>query len=180
MPLWAWITVGVGAVLLLGALVAAIWLALKAARRRALLRLVVRAEAVDAAEKALEETVKRLAVAGDTELEQFADDPDSVERRTMSEVAGRAELLTDELDRMAVPKSLVEVADSLADASYLIAREAERVQDEHLGPDAFDRLAAIDLQAVRAYAQKARLRVIEACEVCGLQDTAVYGGGLYL
>lgn len=180
MPLWAWITIGVGAVLLLGALIAAMWLATKAVRRRALLKLVVRAEAVDAAEKALEETVKRLAVAGDTELERFADDPDSVERRTMSEVAGRAGLLTDELDRMAVPKSLVPVANSLADAAYLIAREAERVKDEHIGPSAFDRLATIDLQMARSYAGKARLRVMEACEVCGLQDTAVYGGGLYL
>lgn len=179
-PVWAWVVIGVGALLVLGAGIAAFWFGRKELTRRALLRLVVRAEAVEAAEKALEDSVRRLASAGDTELEQFADDPESVERRTMGEVASRARLLADELDRMAVPRSLVHVADSLADAAFLIAQEAERVRDEDVGPVAFDRLAAIDLKLARQYAEKARLHVIDACDVCGLEDTAVYGGGLYL
>lgn len=180
MPLWAWITIGLGAVLTVAAAVAAFWFAGKELRRRALLRLVVRAEAVEAARQALEESIRRLATAGDTELEQFADDPESVERRTMGEVASRARLLNEELDKMAVPRSLVPVAEALADAAYLISREAERVKDDEVGPVAFDRLASIDLQLARQYADKARVRVIEACDACGLEDTAVYGGGLYL
>lgn len=180
MPVWAWIIIGVGVALLIGAGVAAFWFGRKEMRRRALLRLVVRAEAVEAAQQALEESIRRLAIAGDTELEQFADDPESVERRTMGEVASRARLLTDELDRMAVPKPLIHVADSLADAAFLIAKESERVSDADVGPAAFDKLASIDLKLARKYAERARLRVIEACDVCDLEDTAVYGGGLYL
>lgn len=180
MPLWAVIAIVAGVLLIIGAGVAAFWFGRKELTRRALLRLVVRAEAVEAAEQALEESIKRLAIAGDTELEQFADDPESVERRTMEEVASRARLLTDELDRMAVPKGLVHVAEALADAAYLVSQEAERVRVDDIGPLAFDKLASIDLKLVRRYAEKARLRVIDACDVCGLEDTAVYGGGLYL
>lgn len=180
MPLWAWIAIAAAVLLLAGATFAAAVLGMRAVRRRVLLRLVVRAEAVEATGKALEDSVRRLATADDIELELFADDPDSPERRIMAELAGRAHLLADELDRMAVPGSLVDVAESLADAAYLVSEQAERVREEDRGPEAFDRLGEIDLALVRSYAEKARLRVLNACDVCGLEETAVYGGGLYL
>jgi hypothetical protein len=180
MPLWGWIAVAAAAVLLVAAGVVAAIFGLRALKRRTLLQLVVRAEAVEAAGKALEDSVRRLASADDSELELFADDPESPERRIMAEVATRGRVLKDELDRMPVTRDLIEVAESLADAAYLVVEQAERVRDEDRGPQAFDRLGEVNLKLARQYTEKARLRVLDACDACGLEETAVYGGGLYL
>lgn len=177
---WVWIAVAVAAIVVLAACIVAAYFGLRALKRRALLKLLVRAEAIEAAEKALEDAITRLATASDTDLELFADDPDSPERRIMAEVRSRAQVLVDELDRMPVTRDLTEVAEALADAAYLVAQQAERVRDEDRGPQAFDRLGEIDLKLARQYVEKARLRVHNACDACGLEETAVYGGGLYL
>ncbi len=152
----------------------------RAYQRRMLLRLLVRAEAVQAVADALREAVLRLSSASDEELSAFLDDPDSVERRAMAEVRSRAGILYDELDRMALPPSLVPVAEALADAAYTIYEQAGCVRDTDTGNAAIDRLAGIQLERVREYSLKARTLVAGACDVCGLDDTAVYGGGLYL
>jgi hypothetical protein len=167
-------------VLLIAAVVVAAYFGWQAAERRYLLRLVSRREGVDVARQALEDTVMRLAEGSDEQLMHFADDPDSLERRTLHEVASRAHILADELDTMQLPKKLVPAADALADAAYVIAREAGKIQDDCVGDDAFEALASIDLAGV-AERYSAGIHEVEAvCEACGLEDAAVYGGGLYL
>jgi len=174
------IVIVLGALLLIGALVAAGWFGWHAYERRVLLRLLARAEAVDAAVQALDDTMERLSVAGDDELEAFANDPDSVERRALHEVADRAEILREEFDTMRIPPAERPLAEALADAAYLVAREAGCVADADLGEKALERLSSMDLSSVRAYTRQARTRLVAACTAAGLEDTAVYGGGLYL
>ncbi len=180
MPNWAWILIGAGGVLLLGAIGVAAYFGWKAAERRYLLRIVSRREGVDVARQALEDTVVRLAEGSDESLHHFAEDPDGVERRTLHEVALRARILTDELDTMALPKKLVPAAAYLGDAAWVIAREASKVDDDLTGDAAFEALGSIDLGQIASVHEAAVREVERVCEDLGLEEVAVYGGGLYL
>jgi len=165
---------------LIGAGVAAFWLGWRSYERRQLLRLTGRLEAVEAAAQALVDTIGRLAQAPDDELEAFAADPDAPERRVLAEVGSRARLLSDELDQMPLPRRLVPVAEAIADAAFVVAREAGCIGENDVGDKALDGLTRIDLASVHSYAGQARTMLGAMCAVCGLDDTAVYGGGLYL
>jgi hypothetical protein len=180
MPPWAWIVIASGAVLIIVAAAAIVVLARRSYHRRMLLRLVVATEAVEAATNGLGDVIARLAVASDEELEIFADEPDSAERRALAEVHSRGRMIRDELDHIAMPKKFLPAAEAIADAAHLVAEQAACVGDDHVGMRALDELAGIDLARVRSYTQAARILVNGACEVCGLDETAVYGGGLYL
>lgn len=180
MPLWAWLVIAGGVLLVVGAAVALVIVGRRAYTRRAMLRLLVSAEAIEAAESALVDTFERLAAGSDADLEVFAEEPQSAERRALGEVVARARMLTDELDRTALPRSLVPVAEALADAAHVVGEQAGCVTDEMVGPDALEALGGIDLARVKIYTKKARALTLGACDVCGLDETAVYGGGLYL
>lgn len=180
MPAWALIAIGAGSVLLLAGVVAIVILSLRAVERRALLRLIGRAEAIESASAALISVVERLAEGSDDEIEVFADDPESVERRALHEVNTRARIVREEVDVMPVPGKLLHVAEALADAAYLVEQESGRVTDDCVGPAALEVIAEVDLAGVKEYVNKARVLIGGACEVCGVDDTAVYGGGLYL
>lgn len=180
MPDWATIALYAGVVILVIASAGGGIIGWRAYARRKLLGLLVRAEAVDAVGKGLADVMARLAEADDEALAEFASDPQSSERRALHEVATRASILADELDRMPLPRGLIVLAEELGDAAYVVAREAARVDDESTGVVALDGLAAIDLAAVRGYTKRARRSLTEACDAMGLDETAVYGGGLYL
>ena len=180
MPEWAWM-VAAGAVLLVLAAGVAIYMVLhRRYTRRALMRLIVKAEAVDAAGDALSDVARQVGEGEYEVAEAFAFDPDSVERRALAEVHDRAAILVGELDAMPMPKRLVPVAGALADAAYTVREQAGCVKDGHVGPEALEALAEVDLGLVDTYRKKARILISEACEHYGLDDTAVYGGGLYL
>jgi len=179
-PLWGWILVGVGAVLALGGLFVATVFTLRAGERRAAQRLIAWREGVDFVRQALADSLRRLAEGTDDELRTFADNPDSVERRALVEVASRSALLADEIDSTSLPKALVPAAVALGDAAYLIARESAKVQAGMQGASTLEALGSIDLEAVETYYQAALASVENACESCGLEDANVYGGGLYL
>lgn len=180
MPSWVLITITAGAVLVLLAAIGASVLLWRHYVRRLLLRLLAKGEAVEAAAAALSETLVRLASADDTSLHEFALEPASQERRALHEVSVRAAILADELDRIPLPRSLQQLAEDLADAAHVIAEETARVSDSMTGPDTLEALGGIDLERVRGYSRKARLHLTTAAEHHGLDDTAVYGGGLYL
>lgn len=169
-----------GSLVLVAASAAGGFFGWQAYRRKLLLRLVVKAEAVDALVAALLDTITRLSEAADEDLERFASDPESGERRALHEIAFRGKMLADELDRMPLPPSLEAPASALADAAYLVGAEASKVQDEHVGSASLESLAAVDLATIQAYSRKGRAVLGITCDVCGLDDTAVYGGGLYL
>lgn len=180
MPLWAAIAVGVGAFLALAALGVGGYFAWRAYTKRILLRLVGRTEAVESTATALVDVLTRLAEAEDSELTDFANDPESGERRALHEVALKARMLTDEVDAMPLPRPLLQLAESLADTAYVVGVEASRVTADRRGHEALEELAGIDLESVRAYIKQTRYRLNELCGHYGLVDTAVYGGGLYL
>lgn len=181
MPVWGWVAIGAGSVLLVAAAVIGSILGWRALERRYLLRLVSRREAIGAVRLALDDVVMHLAQGSDETLNHFAEEPDALERRTLHEVASRAQMLADELDSMALPKKLIPAADILGDAAYAIALEAGKVHDEQLGDAAFDALGSMDLTAIAGTYAAATREVQRACELCGLEeDAAVYGGGLYL
>jgi hypothetical protein len=175
-----WIALAAGAALLVAAAVVLAVVGWRAYVRRALLRLLVRAEAVDALASALYDAFERLASGSDDELEIFVEEPESVERRAFHEIRARANMLADELDRMPLPKKLLPAAEALADAAYVICEQSSLVHEDDAGTAALDGLAEIDLGRVRAYTRRARHLVTGTCDVCGLDEMAVYGGGLYL
>ena len=153
----------------------------KALERRYLLRLISRREAVCAVRQALEDAVVRLAEGSDEQLELFADDPDSQERKMLLEVRVRAQILRDELDTMSLPKRLVPAAEALADAAYIVAKEAGKIRDADRGTDVLVELGTIDLGTVAEVFERAASAVSLTCQVCEVdEDAAVYGGGLYL
>jgi hypothetical protein len=162
-----------------GVLVAGV-LAYRSAEERMVLRLVRWREGVDFVRQGLGDSLGRLAEGSEAELRAFADDSGSAERRTLHEVASRARLLADELDSTPLPGSLIHTADALADAAYLIGREASRIPDDMVGDAALDALGCVDLDAVETYYRAAIAAVKQVCQACGVDDSAVYGGGLYL
>lgn len=170
----------VGAVVLVGVLVAAGWYGWREYERKLLLRLMGRLEAIEAAAQALIDAIGRLSEAPDDELEAFTEDANAPERRVLAEVRQRAHILYDELDHMSLPGRLVPIAEATADAAFVVAREAGCIEETDLGAQALDKLAQIDLEAVTGYVARARTTLGAMCAVCGLEDTAVYGGGLYL
>lgn len=180
MPIWASIAIGIGVFAVLAGASVAGYFAWRAYTKRLLLGLVGSTEAVESSAQALVELMSRLAAAGDEELEEFATDPESSERRALHEVASRARILTDEVDVQALPRPLIQLAESIGDAAYLIASQASRVTDDDIGSSALENLSSVDLASVRAYTKQARYRLAESCRHYGLVDTAVYGGGLYL
>jgi hypothetical protein len=164
---------------LAGALVAGV-LAYRSAEERNVLKLVRWREGVDFVRQGLGDSLGRLAEGSQAELRAFAENPSSAERRALHEVASRAQLLADELDSTPLPGSLTHTAEALADAAYLIGREASRIPDDVVGDAALDALGCVDLDGVETYYRAAIAAVKQVCEACGVDDSAVYGGGLYL
>ena len=155
-------------------------LAYRQLQRSYLLRLVSRQEAVGAAGRSLEGALERLAEADEEALEEFAGDPESVERRVLAETSERAFALADELDTMPMPRKLVPAASALADAAYVVGEEAGRVGDDTVGDDTLAELESVELEHVSKAFEEARPVLGQACEECRLEDQSVYGGGLYL
>ncbi len=181
MPLWGAISLVLGLVLLLGALGFMGYLGLRTVERRYLLRLISRREAVFAVRQALEDAVVRLAEGTDEELSDFAENPDSQERKILHEVRIRAQILRDELDSMSLPKRLVPAAEALADAAFIVGMEAAKIRDADRGSDVLGELGTIDLGSVAEVFERATAAVSLTCQVCDVEeDAAVYGGGLYL
>jgi hypothetical protein len=157
------------------------YLGWKSLERRYLLRLISRREAVYAVRQALEDAVVRLAEGSDEQLELFAEDTDSQERKMLLEVRVRAQILRDELDSMSLPKRLVPAAEALADAAYIVAAEAGKIRDTDRGTVVLAELGTIDLGTVAEVFERAASAVSLTCQVCEVdEDAAVYGGGLYL
>lgn len=179
-PIWLWIAVIVGVAVLTAVLVVLAFLAWRAWERRLLLGLVVRAAAADAVGAAFYDIVKSVSDAQAADFDAFVADPNSTERRALSEVRDRSRMLVEELDHLALPRRFVRVAEALADAAQVVVEEVETVEEAVAAEEPGALLMAVDLTRVRAYAQRARLLLTDACKELGLEDTAVYGGGLYL
>ncbi len=177
---WIWLALGF-AVLLLGAAgyfgVRALW---ARALRRSVVSLIGQREAILASRRTLEAVVRHLADEDDEALEHFATHPESEDRKALAEVTMRMEILAGELDTRPVPRTLVPVAEGLADAAFVISREAGRIGESAIADEVYEELAQIDLASVADVYRGADARVKEAAERYHLDEASVYGGGLYI
>lgn len=147
--------------------------------RRYVVVLVSNRERVRASLSIVEVLVATLASGSDGDLVAFALDASSDERRTLEEIAARMEFLTGELATMPLPKHLWDSANELADAAELLGAQTRAFVGKE-GSDALDALAGIDLASVIGHIDAADALLAELVERYGVDDTAVYGGGLYI
>jgi len=179
-PVWVWILLGT--LLAVGVAGLVFWFAYgrQALARRYLVGLIGRRESVCASRRTLEAIMRHLADESDEALAAFADDPTSEDRRSLAEVRAQMAVLADELDTRPMPSRIVRVAEELADAAFVIAEEAGRVRDEMDAAEVLAALAQVDLSRVAQQADEADHYIDEASGEYGVEDTAVYGGGLYI
>ncbi|MHB9002712.1 MAG: hypothetical protein ACYC6C_01425 [Coriobacteriia bacterium] len=178
---WLWVAVSAGilAVAGIGGFLAYRF-ALRRVVRRYLIGLIARRENLEASRRALEQVVAHLADADDESLIEFAQESASVDRRTFHEVAQRMGMLRDELDHMRLPARVIPVAERMADSAYLIALEAGKIHDDMTPDEVLEAVGTIDLAAIAAHLDETRSVLETACGEYDIQETAVYGGGLYI
>lgn len=179
-PLWVWIVIGVVVLLCVAAVVLWFVVGRKMSGRRYLIAMIGRRESVRASRRTLEAVMRHLADESDEALAGFAVDPGSEDRRSLVEIRDQMRVLADELDTRPMPSRLVRVAEELADAAFVVSEEAGRVRDEMEAAEVLSALSQIDLGRVAAQVVEADHWIDEACAEYGVEDTAVYGGGLYI
>lgn len=178
--MWVWIVAAVGAVALVaGGVLLGMWLWRRQVRSY-VIRLVAKREAVRAGYRSLADVVTHLAEAADEQLIEFAADPGHLDRRALVEVASRQRILREELEVVALPKMLWEPAEKLAAAAAAVERESGRVGESMTGDAALNALANVDLASARIAVEAGEAALHECCERWGVEDAAVYGGGLYI
>lgn len=181
MPTWAWVLIAVVAGLAVLASSAYLgWGAWKRYTQRAAMRLVSRRESLRSGRQSFAEVLAFLAAADDDMLQRFAADHDELHRRVLDDVAFHAAITRDELDTMPLPASLHLAAESLADAAWFLAAEAGRVGGAPTEADTFRLLSTLDLAPMNQAFADADADLERACKACEVEDTMVYGGGLYV
>jgi uncharacterized membrane protein YccC len=181
MPIWVWALIAVAVVALLAVAGYFIW------RwwwyrysRRYLVRLIGKQESLAASRRTLEAILRHLADEPEEALLEFAANEDSVDRKALDEEYQRCVLLEDELRTIPMPKRLIPTADALADVAEVLARESGRFADGRSDDEVLEALSALDLDAVTARFDEADEMMKDALEYYDVDDTAVYGGGLYI
>jgi len=147
--------------------------------RRYVVTLIGKREGVQAAFKTVESLIGTLSKATDGELVAFALDASAEERKTLEEVAQQMAILSDELATMPLPKDLYDAANELADAAKELMRQTGGLTGKE-GVEALDALGEIDLGRVRTHVDEGVRLLGEQAERYDVDDTAVYGGGLYI
>jgi len=147
--------------------------------RRYVVVLISNRERVSSSLNIVEKLVSDLASASDGDLVAFALDTTSDERKTLGDIAERMAFLTEELATMPLPKHLWDAANALSDAAALLGTQTSAFAGKE-GSEALDALANIDLAKVIEIVEGADVELGELAERYGVDDTAVYGGGLYI
>lgn len=181
MPDWVWYVIGAAGVTLVSAgavILLLVWW--RAQVRRYVVRLVGRSESLLSGYRSLREVAGRLADATDEELLAFAIDVGQLDRKALVELAKQQAMTQEDLETMALPKKLWPVAEALAGAARLLAREAGRVGEDADADEVLEGLASIELAEAGEVLRQAVERLHAVCEDLGVEDRAVYGGGLYI
>lgn len=181
MPEWGWYAIAaIGAAAAAGGafvLARVLW---RVQVRRYVVRLVGRLEAVRAGWRTLKDVVERLAQADDEEMTAFATDPGHLDRKALAEVSSQQSIAHEELATMALPKQLWPVAEALAEAASALADESGRVGETAGAQEVLSGLERIDLARAQRFVAAGEERVGGVCDEYGIEEAAVYGGGLYI
>lgn len=148
--------------------------------RRSLVKLLGRREGVVAAANGLEKVIQHLLAAGDESLMLFAEDAHHEDRRAVDDVAVRMCIAGDELHALALPKRLWPVAEAMEQAASMIAAQAGAVGEASTPDGVLDALAAIDVAGIASAVRTANAALEPLLEDFHVDDSAVYGGGLYI
>lgn len=181
MPWWGWLIAGIMGVVLLGVVVFFgfrwTW---HGASRRYLVQLIGRSENIIASRRTLEAVMGNLAEESAESLMEFAEDPESVDRKALLELTQGMAIVADELWTMPLPKRLWPVGEALGDAAATIGEESGRIHDLMESDEVLAALGEVNLSKVAEEHDRAQELVHEVCAYYDVEDAAVYGGGLYI
>lgn len=181
MPSWLpYVLVGVGTLILVAVALAGGWYLYHSQQRRSVVRLVGARESIRCADEALESVLDHLASADDEVLTSFASDANHEDRRALHELASKMRITGEDLAGLALPRSAWAAATLLERAAFRISEEAGRVGEPSDPLAVLEALAAVDTGAVRQARKTADVELDALRERYGVEETAVYGGGLYI
>jgi uncharacterized SAM-binding protein YcdF (DUF218 family) len=179
-PTVLYISIGVGALLLIAGIVVASIVLWRRQVRRSLIALTGRREAVVAAYKALEGVFKAIAEGDAEQITDFAIDSTSVHRRALDDLHHRMRVQSEELAEIALPKRLWNAADLLGTAAGKLALETGRVGEAGPPEKVLEGLGMIDVAGISLALRTANEVIDDLLEELKVADPSVYGGGLYI
>lgn len=181
MPSWlAYVLVAVGTLAVVAGALVGGWFLYRRQIRRSVVRLIGARESIRAAAEGLEKVLDHLAAAEDETLAEFASHNEHEDRKALHEIATRMRVAGEDLAGLALPKSAWSSATLLERAAFRISEEAGRVGDRTDPVAVLEALAAVDTAAVRQARRTADTELDALRERYGIEDAAVYGGGLYI
>jgi hypothetical protein len=148
--------------------------------RKSLVGLYSEREEVGAAYKAFRELLDHLVEGDESVWSPFCSDPTSEDRRALAELGRRMEIVRDELKRTPLPKGFWHVAELLETAASTLAEEVAEVGEGATPDEVLRAIAGLDLRAVSDAYRQAEVELDELLEAHGIEDPAVYGGGLWV
>jgi hypothetical protein len=177
---WVYVIIAVAGVALVAAIVIAAMLLWQRQVRLALIGLTGRREAVGAAYRALETVFAALADSDVEQLTAFATDPTSEHRKSLEELHTRMRMQAEELADLPLPKAQWKAADLLGVAAGRLAAEVGRVGEASDPEAVLEADGSIDVTGVTEALDPANAEIDRLLEEQGIEDPAVYGGGLYI
>jgi hypothetical protein len=173
-----YVLIGVVAIALIAGTIVLARIAWRRQVRRYIVALVGRREAIEAALRTADGSLRTLAQGRVEDLLAFAS-TDSEERHTFSEIGARMCIQSQELKELPLPKRLWPLADALGIAATALCEQVGRVGDA-VGEPALDALIDLELGEARGALAAADEFISSLSSMYDLDDPAVYGGGLYI
>jgi hypothetical protein len=174
----AWLVAGI-VVAFAGAWLGRRWWLKRA--RVALVTLVARAESVRSGLESLRGFLERLADADEQTWMAFASDPQDDERRTLTEVCYRMDVVSRELAEGPLQKVAHPVSDTLPGIAVKVHDWTTRLGETKTVEEVVDIImGGIDLKDLLESFDGAHEDLERLLETFGVKDSSVYGGGLYI
>ena len=177
---WVYVIIAVAGIALVAAIVIASMLLWQRQVRLAMVGLSGRREAVMAAYRALETVFSALADSDVDDLTAFATDAASEHRKSLDELHSRMRIQTEELADLPLPKGQWRAADLLGVAAGRLASEVGKVGEAPTPDAVLDAVGAMDVAAITEALDPANSEIDRLLTEHGIEDTTVYGGGLYI
>lgn len=180
MPVWLWILIGIGAAAVVTAAVVVALSVWNRIARRHVVQLLGKREEARSLRKSVEEIVTNVREGAEAKRAEFAENPEGIERHSLLELTHRARVFAEEVNTMPMPARMVPAAEALADAADILAEESGRVGEGTVGLTVLDALDSIDLVRVDRIFEHAFELITAVREAYHVDDSTVFGGGLYI